>query len=222
MTDQREQIASADLDEGDECVRCGAQFWGEHDCATATPERADLDAIQARVDAATPGPWTMKREATAEFDLPKDGGHVECWVLSAEALDLHSVAYLFEGEPDAEFIAHARSDIPALLADLRTAEDERDLYGEALDLVRAHLATVGIEAPFVDDAAALAVADLRSSREREERLMELAEKWRDAMVLLEVMPPEYGKVTKDVAQYIVRRCADELLAILNEAKGEPQ
>lgn len=72
-----------------------------------TPEK--LDEIEARADAATEGPWKVD-----EY----------------EALDVWSPAGLVSSaapvktderkpEADAEFVAHARSDVPALVAEVR-------------------------------------------------------------------------------------------------------
>lgn len=82
----------------------------------------DLDEIEQRANAATPGPWRIVRDQT-------DGFYGE------EAYDIHAgdgstVAQggtLEDGGPsvgacyheDAEFIAHAREDIPALIAEVK-------------------------------------------------------------------------------------------------------
>jgi len=71
----------------------------------------DLAAIRARSDAATPGPWRAFHHATeAEVSYVGADGHA--------VAEVRHVA-------DAEFIAHARTDVPALLA--RIAELEADL-----------------------------------------------------------------------------------------------
>jgi hypothetical protein len=62
----------------------------------------DLDAIRARVDAATEGPWTADALAG---DLDAPSGYRVAEVLAWS-------------DPDAEFIAHARTDVPALLAEV--------------------------------------------------------------------------------------------------------
>lgn len=79
----------------------------------------DLDAIRARADKATPGPWKVRdpfRRGTgrnwyigvtsAEFSL-----NAEMWAGKGRAVDPQRVA-------DGEFIAHAREDIPELLAEI--------------------------------------------------------------------------------------------------------
>jgi len=83
-------------------------------------ESFDRAAIKARAEAATPGPWdtstTSWEPEALMVDMP-DG-----------ADDVYSLAWHAGGglcvmsAADAEFIAHAREDIPALLAALEEAE----------------------------------------------------------------------------------------------------
>lgn len=75
----------------------------------------DLDAIKARLTAATPGPWRVSRQniderpGTSEVcDLVND-----CWVI-VEHNDLGRY------EDDADLIAHAPTDLAYLCATLRT------------------------------------------------------------------------------------------------------
>ena len=87
----------------------------------------DLDAIAARADASTPGPWHRDHEEG-------DPGCVSIgdygWVCSgylAPEYDVDSE----QGHADAEFIAHARTDIPALIARVREQDAViRKLYRE--------------------------------------------------------------------------------------------
>lgn len=67
----------------------------------------ELDAIRARADAATPGPWSARNRSSDgiedaflgfEIDGPPDATRGQ-----------------FARRADAEFMAHARTDIPALL-----------------------------------------------------------------------------------------------------------
>ncbi|MHB8406220.1 MAG: hypothetical protein ACYDCJ_12435 [Gammaproteobacteria bacterium] len=64
-----------------------------------THEALDLDAIEARANAATPGPWD-----TDEYD----GG-----------LRSTVTAGPITSDEDYDFIAHARTDVPALIAEVR-------------------------------------------------------------------------------------------------------
>lgn len=78
-----------------------------------TPER--LDEIEARCEAATPGPW-RNRDLLGVLGRPEDGVQI-CGGCTNDNRD---------------FIAHARQDIPALIAavrerDARIAELEKDL-----------------------------------------------------------------------------------------------
>lgn len=83
--------------------------------------REQLDAIRARVEAATRGPW----EAGTAFCCPVAG-----WVDGPK----RTVCPVYEGTKrthtldanDAEFIAAAREDVPALLAEVERLTAERD------------------------------------------------------------------------------------------------
>jgi hypothetical protein len=76
----------------------------------------DLAAIKARAEKATPGPWTTGGGATEVY------GADDQWL----------VQMIADGtEADAEFIAHARTDIEQLVAEVERfhellGEDERD------------------------------------------------------------------------------------------------
>ena len=75
---------------------------------------AELDAIEQRANAATEGPWEASAHDHAAGDVPildRTGHYLvicpDCGVRGG-----------YE-RADAEFIAHARSDVPALLAEVR-------------------------------------------------------------------------------------------------------
>ncbi len=83
-----------------------------------------LDQIEARANAATEGPWAPWRDqdgaphmngllmvGNADAVIPEG----EFWV---EDVDINPVAHTYLPE-DREFIAHARTDVPALVAALR-------------------------------------------------------------------------------------------------------
>lgn len=79
-----------------------------------------LDEIQARANAATEGPWAVEVDAEG-FDgasvLIDDSG----WGTAYICQGLHQGES--EGVADAEFIAHAREDVPKLVAALRAVID---------------------------------------------------------------------------------------------------
>ncbi len=83
--------------------------------AALTP--ADLDAIEARANAATPGPW--RRAPSLGIDSEVRAGQHDALTLCAE---VH--AFPGGGDPrtDADFIASSRADVPRLVAALRAAE----------------------------------------------------------------------------------------------------
>ena len=80
-----------------------------------------LDEIEARANAATEGPWEWEGEAKAEWEIGANS-----LVPSRRPDDpvLYGYGYDASGievktPADAEFIAHARTDVPALVAALR-------------------------------------------------------------------------------------------------------
>jgi hypothetical protein len=73
---------------------------------TPPPLPADLAEIQARADAATPGPWRMTSQ-----------GGIEPVQYTGPGEDFTSVAAVRE-DRDWAFITHARTDVPVLVAEL--------------------------------------------------------------------------------------------------------
>jgi len=79
----------------------------------------DLDAIEARAQAATEGPWHVDDEEQT----------VRAREYAGEIVYDRSPEYSSEWakfKPTAEFIAHARTDVPALLALVREQRDQLD------------------------------------------------------------------------------------------------
>lgn len=84
-----------------------------------TLTNADLAAIQDRCDAATPGPWHYRRDWVM-FTDPGDG-------------QVETIATTHESPDDARFIAHSRTDIPALLDTIENLRAENARYRETLE-----------------------------------------------------------------------------------------
>ncbi|MEU8920380.1 hypothetical protein AB0D10_05490 [Kitasatospora sp. NPDC048545] len=113
----------------------------------------DLDAIQARCDAATPGPWRWRGNTEARhlrLQTPHHGGltvmdfkrwgmqgarprfardhlmypanEMVTYEVAAWSKDIYRKDIVGIEHPDAEFIAAAREDVPALLARVRELE----------------------------------------------------------------------------------------------------
>lgn len=97
----------------------------------STPITAWLDEVAARADVATGGPWAGPHD---EFGCVRMGEYG--WVAagpsgSSPEYDVDSE----QGKKDAEFIAHARADLPQAIAALRAVLDEvatwhGDPYGQ--------------------------------------------------------------------------------------------
>lgn len=108
-----------------------------------SPER--LAEIVARLEAATPGPWRVERD---EPTLSR-------FVVDADGLLTIDFGYVGNAnQPDARFVAHAREDVPALLAEVdrlrvqctagvaseQVLQQQIDGQGAEVDRLRAELA----------------------------------------------------------------------------------
>lgn len=108
-----------------------------------------LDAAQARADAATKGPWEYAAE-TEEIVSP-DGGIVE-------------MTWPGRNRANATFIAHARTDAPALVAALRAVLDEVDRLQGWADNNRSTFADgVPLSEVIYHDAYSTAARNLRDA-----------------------------------------------------------
>jgi hypothetical protein len=99
-----------------------------------TGERVDLDAIEARASAATEGPWLVEEaddvwELYAQRDRTHHGYKLAKCMKSGQPY-----AEYWPNERDAAFISHARQDIPALIAEVRSLRAQvAALAGERAD-----------------------------------------------------------------------------------------
>lgn len=121
----------------------------------------ELDAIRARAEAATEGPWEVAHRADLDWlsqsHLVDSSDHEPGSNVRPEGETdprWSSVWPCRNAHHDAEFIAHAREDVPALL-------DEIDRLAAALDRVRALDAdAVAIDPETQDYAPAVLLGDL--------------------------------------------------------------
>lgn len=91
----------------------------------------ELDAIRARAEAATPGPWVNGMWPEWSEDDLVSATATERWDDEGE-ITYSPVQILDAPNPapcpaDREFIAHARSDIPALLAEIERLSGRSDI-----------------------------------------------------------------------------------------------
>lgn len=71
-----------------------------------------LDEIQARVEAATPGPWEVTQEGWSVISAA-------CNICGTyHNHSMHDGGRTWDAQPDADFIAHSREDVPFLLAEV--------------------------------------------------------------------------------------------------------
>jgi len=115
----------------------------------------DLDAIEARANAATEGPW-WRREGHAEID-----GQNYAEVLIPGRVECGSYCYggtsTIEGDrldADLAFIAHARTDVPALVAEVRRLRESLD--ASKVSTAKARTRAANAEALRDDARAAIA------------------------------------------------------------------
>ena len=91
-----------------------------------TDIRAQLDAMQARCDAATEGPWVEEDHTTAIVVSGTEGyssdGSARC------------VAEVVYAQPDRDFIAAARADLPRLITAVRAVLDRARMEQEDAEI----------------------------------------------------------------------------------------
>jgi hypothetical protein len=82
-----------------------------------------LAEIEARANAATPGPWVAGQHGPARFVVTADEGDVTVGAVTREVFEIYDgcAPWRFGDAPipEALFIAAARTDVPALVAEVR-------------------------------------------------------------------------------------------------------
>lgn len=111
----------------------------------------ELDEIRARADAATPGPWRWRHcgeiVSGRHVVATSDAGGGAVWVE-------------WRTESDLKFAAHARADIPRLIAEIRRLRGEWRKLVEALHEADANI-PLDSEPGDITNYLAVAVADSR-------------------------------------------------------------
>jgi len=79
----------------------------------------DLDAIEARAKAATPGPWEYDGCSVTDWGVTASHTITMEWMPNGRGDGTNE-----RESPDGQFIAHAREDVPALIAELRRLREE--------------------------------------------------------------------------------------------------
>jgi len=127
--------------------------------------QAELDAIRARCEAATPGPWTFEAsEGDCGFSGTCPRSLIYCddkcpacehwevykgaWPNGPEMVECGD--YTFFTDADAAFIAHARTDIPALLAEVERMTAERDAALRRAEAAEGKIAKIHTTLDYAD------------------------------------------------------------------------
>ena len=78
----------------------------------------EIEVIKARADAATGGPWVYSPDRhTGDYCIHRQHAREEYDSISHDDGVIGSSEWIWINDSDGDFIAHARQDIPALLAD---------------------------------------------------------------------------------------------------------
>lgn len=86
--------------------------------------KEQIDAIASRATAAERGPWEALNGGDNETSTFIDGPEGDVLIRDSRGSGHLREDYVWIEKPNAEFIAHAREDIPALLAEVRLLRDE--------------------------------------------------------------------------------------------------
>lgn len=128
-----------------DCERCyewyvqatRAAGWAPREETLATTTER-LAQIRARAEAATPGPWTT--DGAEIYQGTKDDvPHFAKWIGETCRADEND-----DGKTDAQFIAHARTDVPTLLAEVNRLRIFADATDRRHEEIRAMFAKVDI------------------------------------------------------------------------------
>ncbi len=95
----------------------------------ATLTAAQVDEIEQRAEAATPGPWGDYDDSVEIVSAPNHLGLMEAWVCRCTRGDWISPEQMAANQ---QFIAASRADVPALIASLRAAWRENERKDAAL------------------------------------------------------------------------------------------
>lgn len=102
----------------------------------------ELDAIEARTNAATVGPWHVWSDTDELVDIPRPSGTSPYPLAQCDQQDFTARIYAADyrkrdhrTSDNAYFIAHARTDVPALVAEVRRLRRlVRAAYYEGVDV----------------------------------------------------------------------------------------
>jgi hypothetical protein len=101
--------------------------------AVTTLTNADLAAIRERAEQATKGPWLADTAGHLEIYSQHEDEPALIFIfdwIPDKGIEIDAYGHLQERHPDLEFIAHARTDVPALLDTIETLREVLAWYAE--------------------------------------------------------------------------------------------
>jgi len=146
----------------------------------------DLDAIEARAQAATPGPWELEREELSDdfSDEEQDGAffsNIGPWEIQGHA-DLYVHAPDHDRvEADAAFMESAQPDVLALVTEVRRLRIERGILVDRQEAAELKASRAAKEARLWGALAQLRARAARTDPRRNEiELLDIEEEIRQA------------------------------------------
>jgi hypothetical protein len=115
--------------------------------------KVDIEEIEKRAGAATDGPWIYGSLLEVDVCVDSDAtGERVCTTMSdARQADAEPIE-IAQADVNAEFIAHARTDVPALIVRVRELERERETLIEQVNDLNRQLVEWGEQAQREADA----------------------------------------------------------------------
>ena len=97
----------------------------------------ELQAIRTRTEKATPGPWKYRPEKWDDWGWVRAGEYIiarvtDCKDFTNEEFDLHRLNHTDPYINNAQFVAHARTDIPVLLDEIERQRQRLQKAGQLI------------------------------------------------------------------------------------------
>jgi hypothetical protein len=165
----------------------------------------DLADIEARADAAPPGPWTLGNYAHDKTDqlFVEWPGREAAVFLDGDGVNLNTFYPKEVDRAAMDFIAHARTDIPALIAEVRRLQllaEDRKSFAAGLERGADELRTALKSASHLADSERARGDRLEAAMYEADALRKaglLSDAWRTIQAALAASPPQQESPSAD-------------------------